>query len=377
MNLMEISKIESFVLKYFDPNDLDNARFTVLVRVETTDGIVGWGEGIAMWPEACRATMVLIQDGFGPLLKRMKDVDPEKAWHEMRAHSWWYGEGGIACFALSALDIALWDIQGKAVGKPLFQLFGGKEVGRLRACASMHVNKATLKECIEEVEGFVAAGFRSVKLGLAKKGFSRIGRDPELDVQFITALRSRIGEAIEILVDAGNGVKWDVETAVRTVLRMQQQNIGWIEEPFYPTDIASYSELRKRISVPIAAGEREWTVAGYKRLIETQTVDVLGIDPARAEGITGFRKVDELAGIAHLKTNAHAWSTAITTAASLHLSLSSRNTSLFELKPFPVVVQQELVDRPISQLGGWVTIGDTPGLGIEIQENIVRKCALT
>ena len=327
-----------------------------------------------MWPEACRATATLIGEGYGPLLKAAGNLTVEGAWHRMRAHSWWYGEGGIACFALSAMDIALWDIEGKIAGKPLFQLLGGKKVERLKACASSHVNKATLEECVEEVAGFVSAGFRSVKLGFAKKGLSQIGRDPDLDVRFIAALRARLGESIEILVDAGNGVRWEIETAIRTVSRMQEQNIGWIEEPFYPSDIEAYRKLKSHVSVPIATGEREWTVTGYQRLMETRTVDIVGIDPARAEGITGFRAIDQMAGKLGLKVNAHAWSTAITTAASLHLSLASANTLLFELKPFPVAVQQELVTKPISHDGGWVTIGDdSPGLGVEVREEIVRK----
>lgn len=115
--------------------------------------------------------------------------------------------------------MALWDIEGKIAGKPLalYELLGGKKVERLRATASAHVNRATLEECVEEVASFAADGFRSVKLGFAKKGLSQIGRNPELDVRFITALRSRLGPTFEILVDAGNGVHWDRATAVRTI----------------------------------------------------------------------------------------------------------------------------------------------------------------
>lgn len=374
---MNLSRIRTYILQYPDANDFNAERMTVLVRAETGDGAVGWGEGIAMWPEACRATAVLIEEGFGPLLIGAGELTVEDAWQRMRAHAWWYGEGGIACFALSALDMALWDIEGRLTGKPLFELLGGKQVERLKATASAHVNKETLQQCVEEVAGFVAAGFRSVKLGFAKKGLSRIGRDPELDVQFTAALRSRLAPAIELLVDAGNGVHWDLETAVRTVSRMQEHGIGWIEEPFYPTDIENYRQLKSRVSVPIAAGEREWTVSGYRRLIETGTVDIVGVDPARAEGISGFRKIDELCGRARLRINAHAWSTAITTAASLHLSLASANSSRFELKPFPVAVQQDLVEKPISQEAGWVTIGDGPGLGVDVRESVVLKYAVS
>lgn len=370
---MKLAHIQPFILRYPDPNDFGNLRMTVLARLETSDGIVGWGEGIAMWPEACRATALIIEEGIGPLLLSANDLTVESAWELVRSHCWWYGEGGIACFALSAVDIALWDIEGKIRGLPLYELWGGKRVERLLASASCHVNKATLDECVEEVAGFVAKGFRSVKLGLGKKGLSRSGSDPEFDVALIAALRTRLGETVEILVDAGNGVHWDRETAIRTVRRMQEHNIGWIEEPFYPTLIDDYRALKKAVSVPIASGEREWTVAGYRRLIETGTVDILGVDPARAEGITGFRKIDALVSQHGLTINAHAWSTAITTAASLHLSLASQNSRIFELKPFEVAVQQELVTEPIAQQNGWVTAPNGPGLGISVREQIVRK----
>lgn len=374
---IELRRVSSYILRYPDPNDFGTERMTVVVRLETRDGAVGWGEGIAMWPEACRATALLIDEGLGPLLLQAEDLTVESAWHKMRAHTWWYGEGGIASFALSALDMALWDIQGKLAGKSLSEMLGGKRVERLPATASCHVNKATVEECVDEVAGFIDSGFCSVKLGFAKKGLSQIGRNPELDIRFIASLRSRLGPEIQILVDAGNGVHWDLNTAIRTVSHMQEHGIGWIEEPFYPTNLNDYSKLKSAVSVPIASGEREWTVTGYKRLIDSNTVDIVGVDPARAEGITGFRKVDQLCSDAGLKINAHAWSTAITTAASLHLSLVSKNSMLFELKPFPVVVQQELVTEPITQHNGWVQAIEKPGLGITVREDVLDRFTLS
>jgi L-alanine-DL-glutamate epimerase-like enolase superfamily enzyme len=221
--------------------------------------------------------------------------------------------------------------------------------------------------------GFFAAGFRSVKLGLAKKSLSRIGHDPDSSIALVAGLRRELGPDAEILVDVGNGHRWDAATAIRTVRSVAEFNIGWIEEPFYPTHLADYRALKAAVSVPIASGEREWTVSGYDRLVESGTVDVLGVDPARAEGVMGFRAVDQLAGRAGLTMNAHAWSSAITTAASLHLSIASASARLFELKPFPVVVQQELVSIPVRQVSGFVDPPNGPGLGIEIDESVVER----
>lgn len=369
---MRIRSVRPVVIGYDDPNDFANRRMTTLVRVETTDGVVGWGEGIAMWPEACAATKTIIE-ALGRLLIEAGELTVRSAWERMRAHCWWYGEGGIACFAYSALDMALWDIEGKQQNKPLHALFTDSARASLPAYASSHVNKATIADCVAEVVGFQHQGFKGVKLGFAKKGLSDIGKNPDNDVAFIRALRQAVGENFEIIVDAGNGVKWDAATAIATVLRMAEYNIGWIEEPFYPSFIEDYRALKSAVDVPIGSGEREWTVSGYNRLIETGTVDVLGVDPSRAEGVTGFRMVDELCAAHGVTINAHAWSTAILTAASLHLSLASPSARLFELKPFPVIAQTGLVEQPIWHVDGAIHALSGPGLGIEVDEAVVHR----
>ncbi|HWJ75469.1 MAG TPA: mandelate racemase/muconate lactonizing enzyme family protein [Kaistia sp.] len=373
---MRLGPIRTYVIRYRDTNDHGNWRQTVLVRVETVDGVVGWGEGIAMWPEACWATKVLIDGAFAQLLQGAGEISIADAWAMMRGHAWWYGEGGIACFAYSALDMALWDIEGKIEGKPLYALLGGKVHDSLPAYASCHVNKVTRAANVEAVVEYQQAGFVGVKLGFGKRGFSDIGQNPENDIAFVRELREAVGPDFEIIVDAGNGVKWDRATAIDTVSRMAEFGIGWIEEPFYPTQIDDYQALKAAVAVPIGTGEREFTVSGYQRLIETGTVDVLGVDPSRAEGVTGFRKIDALCSAAGITINAHAWSTAILSAASLHLSLASPNARLFELKPTRVIVQADLVDRPIWLEGGVVRAPAGPGLGIEVDEALIEHLLL-
>ena len=375
--MTKIARIEPIPIEYPDPNDFGTIRRTVLVRVETTDGVVGWGECIAMWPEACRAVATVISGGFLPLLQGDLAEDIDGAWVKMRRHVFWYGEGGIASFAISGVDMALWDIRGKVAGKPLYALLGGLKKDRLLANASAHVNKKGEAACVAEVEGFFAAGFRSTKLGFAKKGESNIGGDPEVDVSFIRSLRAALGDEAGILVDIGNGVRWDVDTAISVANRMGDLGIGWYEEPLYPTDDAGYRRLRAGTTVRLASGEREFTEAGYRRQMEfVQAIEVYGVDPARVEGITGFLKVDALCTQYGRVINAHAWSTAITTAASLHLSLASPNAEVFEFKPFAVVVQDELVAEKLWHRDGWAYPIHGAGLGIEVQEAVVRRLAM-
>ncbi len=368
-----VRSIEPIVLRYPEPNDFNNMRMTMLVRLTTSAGGVGWGEGIAMWPEACKASAAIIADGFAPLLVGHPVGEIEAAWWKMKRHAWWYGEGGIASFALSAVDMALWDAFGAEIGQSVGTLLGGVVQPKLPANATMHVNKATLEENIAEIAGHISAGFRSVKLGLGKRGLANIGPEPESVLAFITALRAALGPGPGIMVDIGNGIRWDPPTAIRVARALEPLEIGWIEEPLYPADIEGYRRLRAATTLTIASGEREWTIEGYKRLLATETVDVFGIDPGRAEGVTGFRAVTRLVEAAHRQVNAHAFSTAITTAASLHLSAATTASRIFEIKPHPSPMQHELVRTPIWHEGGYATPPAGPGLGIVVDERVVEK----
>ena len=370
---MRITAFETFILRWPEPNDFNAERMTVLLRVDTDAGVSGWGEAIAIWPEACRATVAIIAEGFAPLLAGRDPTDVETCWQAMKAHSWWYGEGGIAALAISAVDMALADIAAKDAGVPLVEHLGGAVHGALPACASLHVNHPTIEDSVTAIAGYIGDGFRSAKLGLGKRGLSRAGRDPDYDVALVRGLRAAIGPSPDIMVDAGNGVRWSVEAAIRTTQRMEEFGLKWIEEPLHPTNVAGHKALKAEVSTLIAAGEREWGLAGYRRWIESGAVDVFGIDPARVEGVTGFRKIAAEVHAAGRIINAHAWSTAVLTAASLHLSLASPAAILFELKPIPGPMQFDLIEEPIWHRNGLVTAPERPGHGAEPKPDVLAR----
>ncbi len=365
--------IDAFPLRYPEPNDNNNLRYITLARIETDDGAVGWGECISMWPEASLAVKTIIERGLAPLLVGRDPQDTHALWQLLKAHTWWYGEGGIASFAISACDMALWDLKGKVLGVPLYQLLGGKMNPRLRACASTHPNKPTIDALAQELADLAAQGYTALKVGFGKRGEARLGVDPKRDIEYVRAVREAIGDNVDLMIDIGNGVKWDTAHAIRMAKEFARCNIRWFEEPLHPTNVEGYKQLRDALDMPIATGEREWTVSAYRNLIAHDIADIVMVDPGRAEGVTGFQKIIELTQAHNLSINAHTWSSAINTAASIHLTAAAPNSIVFELKPLPSPMQHELVKNPLAQKDGWIEIPEGPGLGVDVDENVVRK----
>jgi L-alanine-DL-glutamate epimerase-like enolase superfamily enzyme len=370
---MQIRAVTPISVSYPEPNDNHNTRYLTFCRIETDDGTVGWGEAITMWPEVCRATEKIIE-GLAEVITGCDPVDNGELWRRMKAHSWWYGyQGGIASFAISALDIALWDLKGKALGQPLVKLLGGAYRERLPVIASTHAFRPSLEEEAERHGGYIKQGYRGVKIGFGKRGQARLGYEFERDATFARLLREACGPTADIMIDRGQSLMWDLGYAIRVTNAYEEYGLRWVEEPLEPTDIEGFRKLRPHVTTLIATGEREWTPSGFEKFIDTGIVDVVGCDPGRAEGITGTRKVIELVEAADVWFNAHAWSSAIITAASIALSASSPRCLVFELKPIENPMQHELVPTPFAQKDGWIDVPSAPGLGVEVQEQIIEK----
>lgn len=370
---MRVRAVEPIPISYPEPNDFDVVRHLCLVKVTADDGTVGWGEAVTMWPEASAAASAVI-NGMAEIVIGQDPAHVDAIWRSLKDRAWWYGYGGgIASFAISALDIALWDLKGKAAGLSVLDMLGGSAHDRLPAIASCHAHHETIPEMVEEAQAWMESGFQGVKGAFGKRGDARLGYDHNRDVEYVRAMRRGLGDDAHLMIDLGWAIKWDVSTAVRRTRAFDEYNVEWVEEALGAWDPEGYANLRGKTNALIAYGEREWTLEGYERILATGTVDVIGVDPGRAEGITGLRRVADRVEASRRQTNAHAWSSAIVTAASLAVSFNNPSFKVFESKPLRNPMQHDLVTEPYDPVDGWALPPKGPGLGIEVIDEVVDR----
>lgn len=372
--MARITDITPFSVCYREPNDNNNLRYLTFARIAADDGTVGWGEAITQFPESTRATEKLLE-GMAELVVGTDPMENIATWRKIKATTWWYAyRGGPAAFALSAVDIALWDLKGKLLGQPLVNLLGGAYRERLPALASTHAFNSSIEYEAERHGRYVREeGYVGVKIGMGKRGEARLGYEIGRDVEFVRLLREAVGPEAWIMMDRGQSLPWDLGEAIRRTNAFEEYDLKWIEEPLEPSDVEGFRKLRPHVKTLIATGEREWDARGFKDLIDSGVVDVVGCDIGRAEGITGALQVIGLVEQADVWFNSHAWSSAVNTAASIALSAITPRCLLQELKPDENPMQHELVDEPFAQSGGWIDVPRKPGLGVEPRESVLQK----
>ena len=373
---MTVRSVEAIPVAYPEPNDHSRLRSVCLVKITNTDGAVGWGECCAYFPEASRAAKALV-DGLAEIVVGRDEVQTHSIWRDLKEHSWWYGTGaGIASLAISGIDIALWDLKGKVLGRRVLDLLGGPAHSAMPAVASIHGTKASIEAMAEDIQGYLAGGLQGVKIGFGKRGDANLGFDHDRDVAFVRTVRAAIGPSKRLMINLGVKNFWDVATAIKRARAFEDYDVHWLEEPLGHDDPDGYRALRAGTSLKIGYGEREWNFKGVQRIVETGTVDVIGLDPGRIEGITGFWKAAEICAAYRRQANAHNFSTAIVSAASQALSWASPAARELELQPVYGPAQADLVDRPVWHEDGLVPQPQGTGLGIEINEDLVQSARL-
>src|ERR1700687_3518641 len=219
--VMRVKTVEAIPVSYPEPNDFNALRHLCLVKLTADDGQIGWGESITQFPEASWATKAIIE-GFAPLIIGKDPVQTETHWRAMKNQAWWYGyNGGIASYAVSAIDIALWDLKGKAASMSVLDLLGGPVHERLPAIASCHAHFSSIPEMVEEAQQWLSTGLQGVKTGFGKRGEARLGYEHDRDVEYVRAMRAGIGADKMLMIDNGIAIKWDVTDAVRRMRDME------------------------------------------------------------------------------------------------------------------------------------------------------------
>jgi L-alanine-DL-glutamate epimerase-like enolase superfamily enzyme len=375
---MNIARVQAFPVRYPEPNNDGRIRSLCLVRIETDDGVVGWGEAITGAQEVSLATAFLVEHRLATIVVGRDPGDVAGAWQAMRDATFWDGNGGIITFGISAIDIALWDVAGRIAGRPIHALLSDRAPTPLPACASTILATGDLDRIAEEFSGFVAQGFPMVKGGWGHDLSIAFGKEEARDLAVGRAVRAAVGPDVPVILDVVALAGWDADRAIRTCRALDDEvGLYWFEDPLPEQDVAGYQALRAAVSTRICTGEKGWHEVHYRTLIDSGALDVIMLDPAKAEGITGSWRVIRAAAAAGLAWNAHAWSSALDTAASLHLAAATDNTLLMELKPVPSPMQDELVVSPIHHVDGWVRVPAGPGLGVEVDEAVVRRYGFT
>jgi L-alanine-DL-glutamate epimerase-like enolase superfamily enzyme len=371
--MMSIARIEAIPVRYPEPNNDGKIRSLTLARIETDDGHVGWGEAIASPQSISVATAYVIEHRLAPLLVGTDPRDVVGLWQTMRDATYWDGNGGIVSFAISALDKALWDLKGHLEGRSLSDMLGGRRHDRLRACASTIYHTEDLDLIGREFAGYRDQGYTVVKGGWGHDLSIAFGRDETRDMAIARTVREAIGPGVDMICDVVALGGWTADHAIHMARRLDEEvGLFWLEDPLAEQDLAGYRALCDAVTTRICTGEKGWTGDHFGRLIDDGGLDVIMLDPGKAEGVTGTWHVIQAASAAGRSWNAHSWSSALNTAASLHLAAASDNALVMELEPLPSPMQHELVRQPIEQHDGWVSPPDGPGLGVEVDEAVVR-----
>jgi len=371
-----ITRVEALPLRYPEPHDAGRLRHITLVRMETDDGVVGWGECISQWPEAGFAVKALIDEGFAEVLIGQDATAPRERYADLERRTYWHGRGGIASFAISALDMAVWDIAGKIAGLPVHAMLGqGDARTELRACASIILDTLDLEHTREQFADYRARGYTAVKGGWGLEPTAGFGFDTDRDVRIAATIRDAVGPDVDIALDVSALAGWDADRAIATAKRLAEFDLAWLEDALPHDDLAAWARLRPEAPMRLTTGERCWTTADYRRLAESGSLDLVLIDPGRVEGISGMLAAALEVGSRGVGVVPHSWSSAINTAAALHVLAVAPTTHVFELKPDPNPMQHELISSPFEMIGGTIAVPQGPGLGIDVDEDAVRRYA--
>jgi len=385
---MKITDVEAMVLDtgkdYPDPSVASEAhgtRFIALVKVSTDEGITGWAD-IETQPHVGKAIVDAPsggQIGLESLKAALIGENPlerERLWQKMYRFLAYYGRQGAGMQMMSGVDIALWDIAGKAFGQPVYTLLGAKYRDKVKGYAStlFRPTPDAMKAAVAE---YRERGFRAIKFG-----WGTFGYDLARDIALVRAAREEAGPEIDLLVDGGwYGVAYDnpyrpraLRDWITVIAELEGLGVVWLEDCLHPENIAGYRTLSEHTTrLRLAAGEQYAGFDEFERLATEGRVDVLQPDLSRCGGLTVGKQIANFATRRQIECVPHAWLTDLLKAASLHLNAYLMNSLYLEYNVSSASLLNNLCTTHLAMEDGYIAVPDGPGLGVVVDEAIVQR----
>ena len=385
---MKITGVETFCLHCKMPYALTYARGeydereALLVKVHTDNpDIFGWGEA-AMWGGPWATSVACIEREIAPLIIGLDPRRPEYIWERVYQQTYYHGRKGILLSCLSGVDIALWDILGKASEMPVWRILGGF-ARPLKAYASSGYYRRgySVENLADDISAARGAGYQAYKMkvgNIHRTVHAKTLHETPLRVSFaedlrrVSAAREAIGSDGELMCDATTSL--DSKTAMAYADAFESLDIRWFEEPTQPENVAGCAELARRTRIPIAGFETETNKFQFAALIDAGAIQIVQPDVIQVGGITEARKIAAYAQMRHLLFTSKNYSTAVSLAACLNLLYALPNTDYFEVDMDPSPWRTEIIKQDILTFqDGYVAPLERNGLGLEIDEEALRK----
>lgn len=387
---MKITDIRTIPLSYKVPNPAMSAagvnavRNAVIVEIETDSGLVGIAEaGSAGGPPS--STVAVIEHELKPLLIGQDPLMIEHLWQTMFGRSRQHGRRGIVMHAISGIDIALWDIAGKAAGLPLYRLFGAfTDQVEVYASGGFYQASKDLNALTAEAESYVARGFRAMKMKIGRYDFTgthfrrMLGQSslcvvtPEEDTARVAAVRQVLGPNRRLMADAN--CVWSPATAIKIGKMLEPYDLYWLEEPVATDDIDGSAAVAAALTTSIAGYETEIGLYGFRELIERNAVDIVQPDPVWSGGFTECRRIAALAHAHNKMLSPHCFSSALLFVAALHFAASVPNAIMVEWDQTDHALRTELLNEPFEYDGaGMMKVPERPGLGVTLNREALER----
>ena len=330
-----------------------------IVRVFTEDGLEGFG--VTYHEVGGEATKMLIEKNIAPRIIGKDPFETEVIWQDMFQYLRGVGRKGLMFCALSAVDIALWDLKGKILNMPLYRLWGGNKK-QVPVYGSGGWTSYSDEELVEEMKEIVSRGYKMVKFKVGYNG----GQSPSRDVERVRKVREAIGPDIGIMLDANNC--WDAATGARFANRVKDYDIMFLEEPVFADDIPGLRRFKQSTDMPLASGEHEYTKFGARDLIMNNAADIVQLDGTRAGGFTEMLKVAALTQAWNLKFAPHAMEN-----IHIHLVSACPNALFLERLLLFEELTRNVYDGAPEPVDGYMTIPDLPGLGLKLNMDFINE----